>query len=487
MHAHASVHMQKGVGRIYMVAAHARWNQRSSRVCLRWFKIVCQHDGMHVTGAVLFVWAYYAATLRLLRPRWRRYVHVHRFTLEKPKIKCLVDDAGRSDTKLLLLDDSFPDVTLLSEELQGIVESNALEQVKHTVVLDYSYLNATQVLRKLLPPEVEVPTSFECVGHLAHLNLREEQLPYKAIIGAVMLDKNPSLKTVVNKLGSIENEYRVFPMEVVAGLNSTETEVVQHGARFRLDFAKVYWNSRLETEHRRLVGKFLPEDVVVDMMAGIGPFVVPAAKQGCTVYANDLNPESMAYLAINAKLNKVTSKVHMFNMCGRRFVRMLLDAPKHVPAHDEQSAEGMASASATIAPENANSSGDSTPVQQMPEGFRPPGGGLVFQHAVMNLPASAVEFLDAFNGAFDPSTWRDRELPKVHVYTFKKGTETEADIVGKVEQYLGGKLETPAEVYTVRDVAPNKLMLCVSFQVPKDVAFHGRGDEQPCEKRQKIV
>lgn len=95
------------------------------------------------------------------------------------------------------------------------------------------------MLRKLLPAEVEVPTSFECVGHLAHLNLREGQLPYKALIGAVMLDKNPSLKTVVNKTGNIETEFRVFPMEVIAGVDSTETEVVQHGARFRLDFAKV--------------------------------------------------------------------------------------------------------------------------------------------------------------------------------------------------------------------------------------------------------
>jgi tRNA (guanine37-N1)-methyltransferase len=46
----------------------------------------------------------------------------------------------------------------------------------------------------------------------------------------------------------------------------------------------------------------------------------------------------------------------------------------------------------------------------------------------MNLPASAVEFLDAFNGAFDPAHWRGRQLPMVHVYTFKKGPETDAGV-----------------------------------------------------------
>jgi tRNA (guanine37-N1)-methyltransferase len=41
------------------------------------------------------------------------------------------------------------------------------------------------------------------------------------------------------QVGSIENEYRVFTMEVLAGEPCMETEVVQHGARFALDFSQV--------------------------------------------------------------------------------------------------------------------------------------------------------------------------------------------------------------------------------------------------------
>jgi tRNA G37 N-methylase Trm5 len=70
----------------------------------------------------------------------------------------------------------------------------------------------------------------------------------------------------------------------------------------------VYWNSRLEREHWRLTVTYLhgSSTVVCDMMAGIGPFAVPAAQEGCTVYANDLNPDSTRYLAINAVANKVS-------------------------------------------------------------------------------------------------------------------------------------------------------------------------------------
>lgn len=56
-------------------------------------------------------------------------------------------------------------------------------------------------LQKVLPDGVDVPTSFESVGHIAHLNLRDEQLPYKTLIGQVIIDKNPSIRTVVNKVG----------------------------------------------------------------------------------------------------------------------------------------------------------------------------------------------------------------------------------------------------------------------------------------------
>ena len=56
------------------------------------------------------------------------------------------------------------------------------------------------VLQRLLPEGCEVPSAYETVGHIAHLNLRDELLPWKHVIGQVLLDKNPSIRTVVNKV-----------------------------------------------------------------------------------------------------------------------------------------------------------------------------------------------------------------------------------------------------------------------------------------------
>lgn len=63
------------------------------------------------------------------------------------------------------------------------------------------------------------------------------------------------------------------------------------------------------TEHQRIVQSLNHGDVLYDVFAGVGPFAVPAAKKGCQVYANDLNPDSVHWLRHNLDLNKVTDKV----------------------------------------------------------------------------------------------------------------------------------------------------------------------------------
>lgn len=142
-----------------------------------------------------------------------------------------------------------------------------------------------------------------------------------------------------------------FDMEVIAGENNFITAVKEHDCKFQMDFSKVYWNSRLETEHRRIVRTLAPvgtsqsvhlfpddvvaclfsapiscsfdqSDIVVDAFAGIGPFVVPAAKKRVTCYANDLNPESVRWLKVNVEANKAAGAMAgIENMDARDFIR----------------------------------------------------------------------------------------------------------------------------------------------------------------------
>lgn len=65
------------------------------------------------------------------------------------------------------------------------------------------------------------------------------------VSGQVVLDKTPSVKTVVNKLNTIDNTFRNFQMELLAGTDNFITRAKENGYVFELDFSKVYWNPRL--------------------------------------------------------------------------------------------------------------------------------------------------------------------------------------------------------------------------------------------------
>jgi tRNA (guanine37-N1)-methyltransferase len=167
-------------------------------------------------------------------------------------------DAANRPLKRVLLDPTFKSPAELPDAARNYVEAHGLAVVPHTLDVTYENMSAEQVLRAVLPAGVEVPSSFESVGHLAHFNLRTSQVPYRFLIGQVFLDKsNAQITTIVNKSGSIETEFRTFPMEVIAGKPTTTVSVAESGARFVFDYATVYWNSRLQHEHQRLISAFL--------------------------------------------------------------------------------------------------------------------------------------------------------------------------------------------------------------------------------------
>lgn len=148
------------------------------------------------------------------------------------------------------------------------------------------------------------------------MNIRNQYLPYKQLIAEILLDKNPNIRTVINKIDNVgsENEFRTFNYEVLGGPDDLQVEVSEAGCVFQFDYSKVYWNSKLDTEHKRLVSLFKPGEVVADVMAGIGPFAVPAGKKGVFVWANDKNPESFRYLESAIRKNKVRTTSHWANL-----------------------------------------------------------------------------------------------------------------------------------------------------------------------------
>ncbi|KAL3535780.1 hypothetical protein ACH5RR_004241 [Cinchona calisaya] len=481
------------------------------------------------------------------------------YTLDRPRIKPITEDPTGEKTRFLILSENIqnPDLSDIPNhiisELKALFE---IEVVPYSMTLGYSYWSADHILKQILPSGLEVPSSFETIvkylvgwhldcnlrhwniyltmmidvdvdlsaaGHIAHLNISDELLCYKDVIAKVIYDKNyPRIQTVVNKVGTITNEFRVPKFEILAGKDDMETEVKQYGATFKLDYSLVYWNSRLEHEHLRLISLFQAGEIIYDMFAGIGPFAIPAAQKGCLVYANDLNPDSIRFLKINAKINKVDDLVHAFNMDARKFVTQLMTVPLSDLESDNGKYQDMTSTEREMKVEdrsvtdevreafdevsckletvenscsqvNVNVATAKRHSETSPEENKTGGGAGIavsartkcgsnkrikgsesfnkkpwehVDHVLMNLPASALRFLDAFKGLIQRRHWK-ASLPLIHCYCFMRSTETMEYIVSEAESALNASIQDPT-FHKVRDVAPNKAMYCLSFRLPEE-------------------
>lgn len=233
--------------------------------------------------------------------------------------------------------------------------------------------------------------------------------------------------------------------------------------------------------------------VVADLMGGVGPFAVPLAQAalqthtlqalhaapaattstadasaaasaagnkpvakkgpvqpGMSIHANDLNPASHKYLVINQQANKVERALVPYNLDGRIFLRDVVGR----------------------------------------QGIWP-------DEAIMNLPQNATDFLDVFIGVGHLYDAHHRERGtgltsegkklRIHVYAFSTHLE---DAVGDIVRRSAGVLRcSPEEItaattnaagealesgclgHVVRDVAPKKVMVCLSFYLPQSVQY----------------
>ncbi|XP_031345633.1 tRNA (guanine(37)-N1)-methyltransferase [Photinus pyralis] len=335
-----------------------------------------------------------------------------------------------NNQKYMLLNRNIQTYSAMDEcDREGLKKHSITEENFDTVNLRLTYDNfhADEIFRAILPENQDGFSSFSQVGHIIHLNLREHLLPFKSIIGEVLLEKTPRTRTVVNKVDMIENTYRNFQMEIICGDPDMTVQLKENRCQFEFDFSQVYWNPRLSTEHERIVDSLSKDDVVFDVFAGVGPFSIPAAKKGCIVYANDLNPESYKWLLHNARKNKVN--LSAYNKDGRDFIREDLK---------DQLIKYVNKQNITI---------------------------------IMNLPALAVEFLGGFLKLYDGNEIGDLHKPPIlHVYCFTKGE----DVTGIAKKLITEQFKFDVEdkilnIFRVRTVSNFKEMVRVTIKLDKEI------------------
>ena len=151
-----------------------------------------------------------------------------------------------------------------------------------------------------------MPAGYQRLGRVLVLRLPSEYRPYFPVLGDAWQAALP-VRTVLVRTGPIAGELRTPGVERIAG-DGTETEVVEHGVRWRFDAAAIMFAAGNRSERRRAGALVRPGETVVDLFAGIGYFAIPAARHGAReVLAVEKNPIAVRYLRENAALNGVAA------------------------------------------------------------------------------------------------------------------------------------------------------------------------------------
>lgn len=363
--------------------------------------------------------------------------HIKRMLLKMQRHKS-IESTSDGTKKLLLHPMAVTCFGDLPEEIRNL-GLNGSHLKWENFELRYENWSTEDILKAVLPSDQESCTSYSRIGHIIHVNLKSHLLPFKNLIGEVFRDKISGIRCVINKIQTIDNTFRNFHLELLSGEEDYQVEVKENGTNFNFDFSQVYWNPRLATEHERIIKMHDKGDVLYDVFAGVGPFSIPVARRKAFVLANDLNPSSYKWLHFNMKKNKVTNFMQTINKDGRDFI--CDDVKRDL-------------------------------IERWSNGFNK----LYKIHITMNLPAMAIEFLDAFCGLMYNYTGPMEPQPLVHVYCFAKGEDPAMIAKNLVEENLGFKLGTDLEgVHFVRNVAPSKDMFRVSFFLTRDILCSKKG------------
>ncbi|KAL3935231.1 MAG: hypothetical protein SGBAC_009216 [Bacillariaceae sp.] len=281
-------------------------------------------------------------SLTLLVPKLQPYLaknseiakHVH------PRIKMVKDHSDTHKLVLITNEDKSGNGKGKGDIIDHLTDS--LELVPGTIqrgpMLDmnvsYSQLSYQYILSQLLTPlRVPIPTSYEQIGHIAHFNLKPVHEPYGKLIADVLVETNPTIETVVTKVGEVHGDFRTYDFDVLAGPEELETTLVEHGVKIQLHIGDCYWSNRLGGERQLLIQDILNpstvpsiaaadkkekkdrdddqerELVVADVFSGVGAVCLLLAKQApetgknVTILANDWNPKAIEYFEKSIQLN----------------------------------------------------------------------------------------------------------------------------------------------------------------------------------------
>jgi len=199
--------------------------------------------------------------------------------------------------KANVLEKQFPGSRIESKSLQAIREKTG---------------DLKKTLSKVIPTKNidEIVSSFDTIGDIAVLQIPPKLDKFKLQIAHALKRTHPSLKVIARKIGKVgsKNEtYRLTNYEILTGEKRFDTIYKEHGVSMKVNIDESYFSPRSSSERLRVARLTKPEENVLVMFAGVGPFplVISKFQPNCSIWAIEINPKAVELLKENVRLNHV--------------------------------------------------------------------------------------------------------------------------------------------------------------------------------------
>ncbi len=159
-------------------------------------------------------------------------------------------------------------------------------------------------------------SSYDIIGSrekaVAIVEIPKELKNQEKQIAKQILRRHRNVKTVLKKLSERRGKYRTRKYKLLVGVKDTEVLHKESNCLFKLDPKKVYFSVREGTERLRIAKKVKPNERVMVMFSGVGPFPIIIAKYQPKVkeiISIEINPKAYRYMKENIRINKFQQKI----------------------------------------------------------------------------------------------------------------------------------------------------------------------------------
>lgn len=166
-----------------------------------------------------------------------------------------------------------------------------------------------EVLDKYLTKKEKefLTTSFDIIGEIAVIEIKEEIQHKEKIIGEAILKMHKNIKTVCKRDGEHSGIFRTQKLKIVAGKKTKETIHKESRCMLKLNVEKCYFSVRSGTERLRIAEQVKKNENILVMFSGIAPFICVIGKNSNykSIYGVEINPAAHKYAVENIEKNKI--------------------------------------------------------------------------------------------------------------------------------------------------------------------------------------